>query len=136
MIKYVCIVFLAITLMACNKQPEKINEVKSKEIIVGDKILVANELLNKNLKISANNTNLSKDDKFYFQLSIQNLSNQPLNFKEDQIIMVDSKGEEYKTALIDRELISPIDPNQEITGIVAFDSVKYGKPKFIKFKEL
>lgn len=136
MIKYIGVVLLALTLMACNKQQEEINEAQSKEIILGDKILVANELLNKNLKLSANNTNLSKDGKFYIQLSIQNLSKQPLSFKENQIAMVDSKGNEYKVALIDRELISPIDPNQEIIGIVAFDNVKYGKPKFIKFMEL
>lgn len=142
MIKYIGIALLILPLIACSKQTEKstdtqsTSEIESKEIIVGDKILIVNELSNKDLKLTANNTSLSKDNKYYFQLSIENFSPQIINIRAEQIIMVDSKGQEYKVGLIDRDLTSPLDSKQQVTGIIGFDNVKFGQPKFIKFKEL
>lgn len=142
MIKYIGIALLVLPLMACNKQTEKptdtqsTSEIENKEIILGDKILIANELNNKDLKLTANNTSLSKDNKYYFQVSIENFSPQIINIRAEQIIMVDSKGQEHKVGLIDRDLTSPIDSKQQVTGMIGFDNVKFGQPKFIKFKEL
>ena len=146
MIKYLCIAVLALPLMACDKKADdkadkvsetsNSSEVQKQEIIVGDKILITNELLNKNLKLTAHDTNLSKANEYYYQVTIQNLSDQPINITADQITLVDSKGGEHKVDMIDRELTIPIAANTEVVGIIGFDDVQSGNPQLIKFKEI
>ena len=134
-VKHFFIAFLVFPLIACSSQNENTAGLEKQEMVVGQQFLIANELQNKNLKFTANETNFSKNNQYYFQVTIRNLSKQPVNIKENQIILVDSQGQEYKVGLVDRELTLPLESNQEVTGIIGFESEKIGKPKFIKFKE-
>ena len=123
-------------LTACDQKSKNVeikNDVqKTQDIVVGDKIIASNMMQNKNLRILAENTNLSKDNTYYYQLTLENQGNQPINIRSDQIKLVDSKGAEHKVGLIDRELTEPLDPKKKIVGIVTFENVKIGTPKFIK----
>lgn len=136
----ICLCALALT--ACNKKENSEslttdskpieNVEQKKEIISGKKFLVVNELNNKNIKIQAHETNLSTEIKHYYQIEIENLSDQVINIKPDQIVLFDSDGREIAVGLIDRELSESIAPQQSIKGIVAFDNTAV--PKYLKFK--
>lgn len=135
-VKYFLIALLVFPLMACSNKNENSVELEKQEMVIGQNIQIANELQNKDLKFTANETNFSKNNQYYFQITIKNSSKQPVNIKGNQIILVDTKGEEYKVGLIDRELTLPLESNQQVTGMIGFESANIAKPKFIKFKEV
>ena len=134
------VVLCAVALTACQKNNEKqaeqnnLTETKQ-DIQVGNKFVIVNELTNKNIKLQAFETNLSKDGKYYYQVQIENLSVQPINLRNEQIVLVDSSGKENRVKLIDRELTTTYDPKQSRTGIVAFDDLGRSDPKFLKVKD-
>lgn len=135
--KIIFITMIAVLgLSACDQKSKNIEAndgiPKTQNMVVGDKFVVSNIMQNKNLRILAENTNLSKDNKYYYQFTIENQGNQPINIRSEQIKLVDSKGTEHTVGLIDRALTEPLDPKKKVVGIVAFDNVKIGTPKFIK----
>lgn len=138
--KILAVLLCTMALTACNKNNEKQAEIPStteskQDIKVGDKFVIVNELTNKNIKLQAFETNLSKDGKYYYQVEIENVSSQPMNLRSDQIVLVDTNGKENRVQLIDRDLTTPYNPNQAKKGIIAFDDLGQSKPKFLKFKD-
>ncbi|QIO05461.1 putative periplasmic lipoprotein [Acinetobacter shaoyimingii] len=138
--KIFLVVFCAMALTACNKNNEQkleqTNITESKQDIqVGNKFVIVNELTNKNIKLQAFETNLSKDGKYYYQVEIENVSAQPMNLKAEQIVLVDTNGNENRVQMIDRDLTTPYEPKQSKKGIIAFDDLGQSQPKFLKFKD-
>lgn len=129
-------------LTACEKNTQKEqqtqvaqSEAAPQEIKLGNKFVVVNELTNKNMKIQAFETSLTGDGKYYYQIEIQNLSQQPVNLKSEQMVLVDEAGAEFRVKLLDRELTAPFEVNETKKGIVAFDEIARSKPKYLKFKD-
>lgn len=138
--KKICTVFIfSLPLLACSK-PESKSEaqqplapVTQKKIIPKQKIVIVNEQANYHLKLSAFDTNFSNDHQYYYQVSVENLNSNPINLGSIEFILVDSNGREFRPGLIDKHLSEPLNPNQKVTGIVAYDHKDIAKPKFIKF---
>ena len=139
--KLCTILICTLPLFACSKPEKKVdqNQTSSSQqqqsIETGKKLSIVNELRNKSLKLTAFDTNHSKGNKYIYQITIENLGEQPMNINSEQIVMVDSKGQEHKPGLIDRELTAPIEAKQQVVGVVGYDDVKFGEPKFIKIVE-
>lgn len=110
------------------------DQIDKKDIKLGNKFVVTNEMTNKNLKIQAHETSLTGEGKYYYQIEIQNVSDQPITIKTEQISLVDSGGKDNRVKLIDREVNEPIEAKETVTGIVAFDDLGVNKPKYLKFK--
>ncbi|MEB3753072.1 DUF4352 domain-containing protein [Acinetobacter sp. MD2(2019)] len=108
---------------------------KTAQIKTAEALSVTNNIRKGAVKITALNTSLSQKEKYYYQVTVENTGTSPINIQSEQIKLVDSFGKEHAVGLVDRELISPIFPQKSVTGLVAFDSVKVGTPKFIKFDD-
>lgn len=136
--KKIFVVFACVmTLVACSKEAhtEALNHSDApQEIKLGHDFLITNELNNKDIKLQAFETNLSKDGEYYYQIEIHNASSQPINIKTNQIVLVDTAGTEHRVKLIDQELIAAYDINQSKSGIIAFDDLGQSSPKFLKIK--
>lgn len=139
-----CIVFI---FSACaksekNKQKDPINkfysssmDVIQNDVQIDGVFLVTNEMKNKDIKVYAYDTTQSKDGVHYFQLELENNGAEPITLRADQIVLVDSYGNEKQAGLIDSELISLIEPNGLAKGLVAFEEAQHLIPAYLKLKK-
>lgn len=134
--KTVMLLLCMVILTACSSEDTKMSETTKKpDLQLGNQFLTDNELSNKGFKIHSLETNWSKAGKYYYQVNITNTSTQSQNLTIEQLVLVDTLGIENHVQMIDQDLISPYQANQSKTGIIAFDDLGEGKPKFLRLKE-
>nr|WP_174505991.1 DUF4352 domain-containing protein [Acinetobacter sp. Marseille-Q1620] len=97
---------------------------------------VNNALKDKNIEILATRfiPPVEKKRQYHFTLTINNTSEQPISLSTEQIFLVDSNGKEHIIKLTDRELVRPILPGNQVSGIIGFEYDEPDQPAFIKIK--